>query len=423
MESLYKQIVKHEVVPALWCTEPVAIAFAVSSAIQYVSWKIEWIIITVDQDTLKNALGVVIPNSWWNKWVHMATALWLYADSSKWLECLSWLDSDNIESATNFANSWIIKSIIKDEVWLYISAKIITDNNVVESTVVWWHTNIISLKINWEEKLPISDELDSTNSGNDYQSKLKALSLDEMIWLAKSIDETDIEYLKKWIEMQFDIWDYFKWEFKEEYEKIRKSYSWPMYTKELSEILTRCTSATYARMSWVNKPVMSSWWSWNQWIVAILLPYLYATEVLWIDKDDRIIYESIALSNILNSYVKCYTWAISSMCWCSIAAWEWAIAGMLYLQWLEKEIWIWINNMIASSWWVLCDWAKVWCYNKVAASVVNVMNAVNQSINSLWVSVTDWIIWNDPLESIRNLSKIANEWWVTKEVIPILLSK
>lgn len=423
--SLYKEIAKKEIFPALWCTEPIAIAYAVSRAKEYLKSDIANITITLDPGTHKNAIWVIIPNSWNNKWTNIAAALWIYWDSKKWLEVLHWLWENEIQWALDLDKKKIIQTEINDENDLFIKADIRTlDNSNVVVTIQKTHTNVVSILVNDEEQLQKEITLDSTQTGSDYQELIRNLSIGDMLKLAKMIDDFDINQIKRGIGMQLAIWEELKISFPEEYNKLKTSYSGLLYSDQLAEILLLCTSATYARMSWVNKPVMSSWWSGNQWIVAMLLPYLYWTKVLWIWGEERKLYESIALSNIVNSYVKCYTGAISSMCWCYIAAGTGAIAGMLY-QWdaPERNMHFGISNMVASSGWVLCDGAKIGCYNKVAASVVNSINAVSQANQSFGVTHTDGIIGKDWLESIRNISQIANEWWINKALIPILRAK
>jgi len=422
-KALYKTITKEEVFPALWCTEPIAIAYAVSKAKNFSSWEIEKIIIGIDKDTYKNAKWVIIPNSWNNMWIKMAVSLWIYWSPEKEMQVLDWLTQEEINKAIEFSKKWIIDERLLDTTSMKIFSEIISTKSNVKVTIEWWHKNITSIIRNWEEILEKKDKEKNISNSFSYQYELMNKDLKAMIEIAQSIDEEDIEYLKKWIKMQFDIWEYLKENFIEEFEILKNSYSNSIYSKELQEILIKSTSATYARMSWINKPVMSSWWSGNQWIVAMLVPYLYWTIILWKENDDRDIYESIALSNILNAYVKCYTGAVSSMCWCWVAAWEWAVAAMLYQKWEIDKIWLWIDNMLAWVWWMLCDWAKVWCYNKVASSVLTSINAVNQASTSLWVSESDWIIWRDSLESIRNMSEIANNEKTNELILSIIKNK
>ncbi len=423
--TLYKNITEKEVFPALWCTEPIAIAYAVSKAKEHVKTQVIDILVTLDLGTHKNASWVIIPNSWNNKGANVAAALWLFWNPNKWLEVLAWISEQEIKEALSIVQEKIISTKINNNNDLYINIELKTvGGEIVIITIEKSHMNIRSLIVNGEEKIQqITQESDSDNV-SDYQELVKNLSIKDMISLAKEIDDNDIIQIKKGIEMQLLIWEELKSLFPWEYEKLRSSYSGIIYSSYIAEILLRCTSATYARMSGINMPVMSSGWSGNQWIVAMLLPYLYGTNVLGIDSNDRALYESIALSNIINSYVKCFTGAVSSMCGCYIAAGAWAIAAMLYQEWKwEEEINLGIGNMIASSGGVICDGAKIGCYNKVAASVVNSINAVSQALNSFWVSHTDGIIWKDSLESIRNISHIANEGWINKTIIPILLAK
>ncbi|MBP9779069.1 serine dehydratase subunit alpha family protein [Candidatus Gracilibacteria bacterium] len=423
--TLYKEISKKEIFPALGCTEPIAIAYAVSRANEYINTTIANITITLDAGTHKNSIGVIIPNSGNNKGTNIAAALGIYGDAKRGLEVLYGLGEDKIQAALDLDRRKIINTHINEDSNLYIKAEINTiDKKNVVVVIKSTHTNIVSILVDNVEQLEKENVQEGATQKLNYQDLVRSLTIKDMLDLAKKIDDSDINQIKQGISMQLAIGEELRTSFPDEYEKLRSSYSGLLYSNQLAEILLLCTSATYARMSGVNKPVMSSGGSGNQGIVAMLLPYLYGIKVLGIGNEDRKLYESIALSNIVNSYVKCYTGAISSMCGCYIAAGTGAIAGMLYQgDAPEKNMHFGISNMVASSGGVLCDGAKIGCYNKVAASVVNSINAVSQANQSFGVTNTDGIIGRDGLESIRNISQIANEGGINKALIPILRAK
>jgi L-cysteine desulfidase len=242
---------------------------------------------------------------------------------------------------------------------------------------------------------------------------LENSSIDELIKMAKAIDEEDIQYIKRWIEMnmeiaQKEIW--YKWVWATLGILSKK---WLIADDIIGKIKIITTKASDARMAWINMPVMSSGGSGNQWIISILVPYLYWKNVpldtTGIPVDERTIYESIAFSHLLNSYVKCFTGKLSAMCGCSVAAWLWATWAIAYQRTDQNKEIIGhaINNLISDITGILCDWAKLWCANKINTAVECSILSALKAIEWCHVTSNDGIIWETTEESIRNLWKIA----------------
>lgn len=415
--NIYKEVIKSNVNPALWCTEPVSVAYATSALKEYApdSTSIEKISIKVNGELYKNALGVFVPNSGWQKWLEIAAALWIIGwDYSKKLEVLEWIQKEDREKAKQLVDERRIHvEIDKTKKDLFIEATVrLKDGKTFMSLMENSYMNLMNTVWDGEKAITNIQYDDTLADGHYYENLLKASSIEELMKMASQIDEEDITYIKEWIEMNMDMAEK-SWESAGVWSTLEKlSKKWLLPDDIISKIKILTAKATDARMAWVNMPVMSSGGSGNQWIVSILVPYIYGKNVP-LDSgelvDERIIYESIAFSHLLNSYVKCFTGKLSAMCGCAIAAWLWATGAITYQRTnKDKEIVAdAINNLISEIAGILCDWAKLWCATKMNTAVECSIVASLKAIEWCHVTSDDGIIWKTAEESIKNLWKVA----------------
>jgi L-cysteine desulfidase len=153
-------------------------------------------------------------------------------------------------------------------------------------------------------------------------------------------------------------------------------------------------------------PVMSSGESGNQGIVAILVPYQVGKQMKI--KEETIL-KSIALSHLLNGYVKCYTGELAPICGCAIAAGVGAAAAITYQQKGAdvKAISLAINNIISDIGGMLCDGAKSGCALKVVSSVDSAIRAAFMGINYYGITEVEGFVGKTAEQTIQNLSRIS----------------
>ena len=153
-------------------------------------------------------------------------------------------------------------------------------------------------------------------------------------------------------------------------------------------------------------PVMSSGESGNQGIVAILAPYNVG-KALKI-KEETIL-KSIALSHLLNAYVKTWTGGLAPICGCAIAAGVGAAGALVYQQKGAdiNKITLAINNIISDIGGMLCDGAKSGCALKVVSSVDSALRAAFMAINNYGISQVEGFVGKNAQATIQNLSKIS----------------
>jgi L-cysteine desulfidase len=164
--------------------------------------------------------------------------------------------------------------------------------------------------------------------------------------------------------------------------------------------------AADARMDGIAIPVMSSGESGNQGIMAILVPYHIGKQM---KVKEETILKSIALSHLLNGYVKCYTGELAPICGCAIAAGVGASAAIVYQQKGAdvKAITLAVNNIISDIGGMLCDGAKSGCALKVVSSVDSALRAAFMGINRYGITEVEGFVGKTAEETIQNLSKIS----------------
>ena len=171
-----------------------------------------------------------------------------------------------------------------------------------------------------------------------------------------------------------------------------------------STILT--ASASDARMAGLNLPAMSSGGSGNQGIVAILVPYNVGQ---YFKIKEKKILQSIALSHLINSYIKCFTGDLSPLCGCSIAAGVGAAVAIVYQQKGNDtaKITLAVNNLVSDLGGMLCDGAKAGCALKVVSSTDSAIRSAYMALNNHGITDLEGFVGKTAEETIYHLSKIS----------------
>jgi L-cysteine desulfidase len=151
---------------------------------------------------------------------------------------------------------------------------------------------------------------------------------------------------------------------------------------------------------------MSSGGSGNQGIVAILVPYNVGN---FYKIEQSVIIESIALSHLINSYIKCFIGDLSPLCGCAIAAGVGAASAVVYQQCGDDmaKITLAVNNLISDLGGMLCDGAKGGCALKVASSADSAIRAAYMAINNHGITEKEGFVGKTAEQTIYHLSQIS----------------
>ncbi len=406
--NLLNEILKHDVFPALGCTEPTAVAYAASIASKQLEGDITEVHISVDPGVYKNGFAVAIPNTEGERGNLIAGTLGaLIGRPELKMEIMSGVTQDTLEQAKALIQSK--KADIdcdRSKELLYIEVLVRTEKDSARAVIEGSHTNLVRLEVNNRELFHTTEEKSHTPE-NEYKAALRRASVADLVDLAEQIEEEDYHYIKRGIDMNLRIC-----------EAGQALHRVGHYISELvaknqreDNLFSSCevmtSSAADARMGGLNLPVMSSGGSGNQGIVAILAPYLVGKHY---DVTERTIIKSLALSHLMNSYIKCFTGDLSPLCGCAIAAGVGAAVAIVY-QRAGKDmpkITLAANNLISDLGGMLCDGAKEGCALKVASSTNSAIRCAHMALNNHGITQVEGFVGATTEETIRNLSRIGD---------------
>ncbi|MBI5592207.1 MAG: serine dehydratase subunit alpha family protein [Deltaproteobacteria bacterium] len=405
--NILKEVLKHEVFPALGCTEPIAVAYAASIAGQQTEGAIQEIRIIVDPGVFKNGFAVTVPNAGGEKGNLIAGTLGaLIKRPELKMEILKGAGPDVLAQARALiAEKKARIGYDPTRRDLYIDVTVKTDQGSARAVLEGSHTNLVLLEKN-NQSIFTGEETEKSAGGQPYKQALKQMTIAEFVDLAEGMDDEDRREIRRGIDMNLEIADAGQKLHKVGYyisDLMKKGF---LQEDVFSTIKILTASAADARMAGLSFPVMSSGGSGNQGIVAILVPYKVG-EFFHIE-ETRII-RSIALSHLINSYIKCFTGDLSPLCGCAIAAGVGAAVAIVYQQYGKdmKKITLAVNNLISDLGGMLCDGAKAGCALKVASSTDSAIRAAYMAMNDHGITQTEGFIGRTAEETIWNLTAIS----------------
>ena len=405
--NLFKEVLRNEVFPALGCTEPIAVAYAASIAAKEIQGEIKEINITVDPGVYKNGLAITVPNTGGEKGNLIAGVLGaLIKQPELKMEILKGTREDMIIRAKELIRTKKAKvAYDESKTDLYIAVFIKTEKGSARAVIENGHTNLVRLEKN-DRSIFKKKRNEATFNSQEYKPILKEMKISNLIDLAEHIDEEDYNYIQHGIDMNMKISEAGLKLKKVGYylsDLVKKGYFLDGIFSS-SKILT--ASASDARMAGLNFPAMSSGGSGNQGIVAILVPYNVG---IYFKIQYKKILQSIALSHLINSYIKCFTGDLSPLCGCSIAAGVGASVAIVYQQKGKdmEKITLAVNNLISDLGGMLCDGAKGGCALKVVSSTDSAIRSAYMALNNHGITELEGFVGKTAEETIYYLSRIS----------------
>ena len=416
--SLLKEVLAGEVVPALGCTEPIAVAYAAALAASEVRGKIDDLRVSVDLGVYKNGMAVAIPNAGGARGNLIAAALGaiVRAPDLK-LEVLRDVGPAELAEAEALVRSGRVRidcDVTRDD--LYIEAVVGVAGASARAVIAGGHTDVARLERDGravrgsdraEEIRGAPDAARQERGKGGYRSALRKATMADLIDAADGADRADLDYIREGIEMNRRI-------AREGIELRKVGY----YLQQLIErgyllddvfsatkILTAC--ATDARMDGMNLPVMSSGGSGNQGIVAILVPDNVG-RAFGIPEEK--ILRSIALSHLVNAYVKSFTGGLSPVCGCAIAAGVGAAMAIVYQQEGRDpgKMALAASNLLSDLGGMLCDGAKSGCALKVVSSTDSAIRSGYMAIHGYGITAIEGFVGETAERTIQNLGRISD---------------
>ena len=415
-------LVKSEVVPAIGCTEPIAVALCVAKATEVLGKRPEKITVLLSANILKNAMGVGIPGTGMIG-LPIAVALGaLIGKSAYQLEVLKDSTSDTVEEGKRFIDEKRIHISLKDgiEEKLYIEVCCEAGEDKSTAVIAGGHTTFIYIALNNDILLSRQAEVST-----EAEEKALDLSLRKVYDFAMTTPLDEIRFILETARLNKAAAERsFEGDYGHALGKIlRGTYEHKiMGDSVFSHILSYTSGACDARMAGAMIPVMSNSGSGNQGISATLPVLVYAEEN---GKSEEEIIRALMLSHLTVIYIKQSLGRLSALCGCVVAA----TGSSCGITWLmggtNEQVSYAVQNMIANLTGMICDGAKPSCALKVTTGVSTAVLSAIMAMENRCVTSVEGIIDEDVDQSIRNLTKIGSKGMneTDKLVLEIMTSK
>lgn len=415
-------LVKREVVPAIGCTEPIAVALCVAKAAETLGVKPEKISVWLSANILKNAMGVGIPGTGMIG-LPIAIALGALIGKSEYqLEVLKDSVPEAVEAGKRFIDEKRISIALKPNIdeKLYIEVCCEAGSDRSTAIIAGGHTSFVYVSHNGDVLLD-----KQTASAEEEENTVPDLTLHKVYDFAMTAPLDEIRFILDTARLNKAAAEQ---SFTGNYghglgKMLRGTYEHKvMGDSVFSHILSYTSGACDARMAGAMIPVMSNSGSGNQGISATLPVVVYAEEN---GKSEEELIRALMLSHLTVIYIKESLGRLSALCGCVVAA----TGSSCGITWLMggtyEQITYAVQNMIANLTGMICDGAKPSCALKVTTGVSTAVLSAIMAMENRCVTSVEGIIDQDVDQSIRNLTRIGSQGMneTDKLVLDIMTNK
>lgn len=399
-------LIQREVVPAVGCTEPIAVALCTARATETLGQRPEKITVMLSANILKNAMGVGIPGTGMIG-LPIAIALGAIVGRSEYeLEVIKDVTPETLEEGKAYVEEKRIDIRLKAGITekLYIDVVCEAAGSKAEAVISGSHTNFVYISKDGETLLDVKN-----TGGEDGDNGDPELCMRTVYDFATTTPVDEIAFILK--TRQYNL--------KAAEESVKGNFghclgktidrplSHGIFGNSIfSHILSKTASACDARMGGAMIPVMSNSGSGNQGICATNPVAVYAMEN---ENTEEELIRALTLSHLTAIYIKQSLGKLSAVCGCVVASIG-SSCGITYLMGGDyNRVCNSVKNMIANLTGMICDGAKPSCSLKIASGVSTALLSSLLAIEGRCVTAVEGIIDDDVDRSIRNLTRIGSE--------------
>jgi L-cysteine desulfidase len=400
-------LIKREVVPAIGCTEPIAVALCVAKATETLGCHPENIKVFLSANILKNAMGVGIPGTDMIG-LPIAVALGALIGKSEYqLEVLKDSNPEAVEAGKKMIESQCIDIALKENIEekLYIEAVCTHGNDSATAIISGGHTNFVYISRNQDVLLD-----NRTPASAEAQAAHVELTLRKVFDFAATAPLEEIEFILEARRLNKNAAERsFQGKYGHELGRMLRNSQTErniMGNNTFTHILSYTSAACDARMAGAMIPVMSNSGSGNQGIAATLPVVVYAEDN---HNSEEELTRALILSHLTAIYIKQSLGRLSALCGCVVAA-TGSSCGITYLMGGKyQQVMYAVQNMIATLTGMICDGAKPSCALKLTSGVSTAVMSAIMAMEQKCVTAVEGIIEENVNQSIRNLTKIGSE--------------
>lgn len=417
--AAYVQTLKEELVPAMGCTEPIALAYGAARARAVLGEMPDRVVVGASGSIIKNVKSVIVPNTDHLKGIPAAAAAGIVAgDADKELEVIASVSSEQTAQMKEFMEQVLITvEHIDNGITFDIVITLYKGVSYARVRIANYHTNIVLVEKNGEilEKKPVAGE------SEDGLTDRSLLNMKDILDFARTVD---IEDVREVLERQID----YNWAIAEE--GIRGNYGANigsvLLDMEGESVRVRAkamaAAGSDARMNGCELPVIINSGSGNQGITASVPVIVYA-------KDMKVSHETLlralTLSNLTAIHQKTAIGRLSAYCG-AVSAGAGAGAGIAYLHGGDyKEIVHTVVNALAIVSGIVCDGAKASCAAKIASAVDAGILGYQMYIRGQQFYGGDGIVTKGVEETLKNVGRLGKEGMkaTNEEIIRIMIGE
>lgn len=399
-------LINREVVPAMGCTEPVAVSLCTAKAVETLGREPEVINLLLSPNVLKNAMGVGIPGT---DMIGLPIAIALGALVGKTeyqLEVLKDVTPEAVERGRQMIEEGRIRVGVKegDCETLYIEAQATYGGVTATAVIAGSHTNFVYVALG--EEVVLDNRIPASATA---EQKTVELTLRKVWDFATTTPIEELRFIlnaRKLNKAAADEslrgeWGHCLGRTVKESRGSRKI----MGDTILSHMISYTSAACDARMGGAKIPVMSNSGSGNQGIVSTLPVVVFAEDT---DATEDQLIRALTLSHLTVIYIKQSLGRLSALCGCVVAS-TGSSCGITYLMGGDyREVAMAVKNMVATLTGMICDGAKPSCALKLSSSVSTAVMAATMAMEQRCVTAYEGIVDDDVDKSILNLTTIGS---------------
>ena len=400
------ELVQREVVPAIGCTEPIAVALCVARATELLGCRPEHIGVQLSANVLKNAMGVGIPGTGMIG-LPIAIALGaLIGRSDYQLEVLRNCTPEAVEQGRAYIAEKRIDIALKADTKekLYIEVCCTAGTDTSRAIIAGGHTHFVRMEHGGEVLLNLQ-----TDGGGEEQDEELELTLRKVYEFATTAPLDEIAFILQTARLNKAAAEA---SFQGDYghglgKMLRGNYEHRIMGDSIfSHILSYTSGACDARMAGAMIPVMSNSGSGNQGISATMPVVIFAQES---GKSEEELARALMLSHLTAIYIKQSLGRLSALCGCVVAG-TGSSCGITYLMGGGyRQVSFAVKNMVANLTGMICDGAKPSCALKVTSGVSTAVLSAIMAMEDRCVTSVEGIIDDDVDRTIRNLTRIGSQ--------------
>lgn len=423
----YVQILKEELIPAMGCTEPIAIAYAAAKAREVLGCMPDRVTIGVSNNIIKNVKSVVVPNTGGMKGIEAAAAAGIAGgQADKALEVLSEVTCLQKAQMRQFLETVPIQVQAVDNGIIFdIIVSVFHKDSSAVVRISQYHTNLVYIQ---KDDSVLLDKQDAFSPGCfENTAPESGLTDKSLLTIADILDFADTCLLED-IRPVLDTQILYNTQISEEgllgdYGANIGSTMLKFYGDDVrNRAIAKAAAGADARMSGCELPVVINSGSGNQGI-TVSVPVIEYAKSLAIPKDR--LYRALAVSNLIAIHEKTGIGRLSAYCG-AVSAGCAAGCGIAYLQGADyAAIAHTLVNSLAIVSGIICDGAKPSCAAKIASSVEAGILGYHMYKNGQQFRAGDGIVTKGVENTIRNIGQLGHEGMreTDKEIVKIMLQK